>query len=70
MHTAECERGVSALTRIHTDFRNRLSQATVEQLLYAKLNGPTPAEFDFDFALNLWLHEARRKLQIAKVPLL
>ncbi len=34
VHTAECERGVSSLKRIHTEFRNRLTQETLEQLLY------------------------------------
>eukprot|EP00734_Pompholyxophrys_sp_LG126_P000418 Pompholyxophrys_sp_v1_NODE_168_length_1391_cov_1.406577.p1 type:complete len:173 gc:universal NODE_168_length_1391_cov_1.406577:659-141(-) len=38
--TADCERGFSAMKRVKVPSRNRLSQSTLEQLLYINVNGP------------------------------
>ena len=62
VHSAECERGVSALKRIHTNSRNRLSQALLEMLMYINLNGPPIELFDFGYAVQLWLHYANHRV--------
>ena len=66
VHSADCERGVSALKRIQTAFRNRLKQDTLEMLMYIKLNGPAPREFNFDHAVKLWLHKTRRNIDASR----
>ena len=45
MSTADCERGFSALQRIKTDLRNRLSNKILNYLLSISIEGPSPADF-------------------------
>ncbi len=51
---------MSALKRIDTDLRNKMKQ--LEMLMDIKLNGPEIEEFDFDYAVHLWLHGSRHRV--------
>ena len=65
MSTVDCERGFSALGRIKTKLRNRLLEATLNQLLFVAVEGPPLAEFNFDEAVTLWAGKKRRRLNVA-----
>ena len=45
MSTVDCERGFSALSRIKTDIRNRLSSKILNHLMTISVEGPSPEEF-------------------------
>jgi hypothetical protein len=61
---AECERGVSLLKLIKTALRNRLSQATLEQLLMIKINGANARLFDFALAVKVFFSKKDRKFLV------
>ena len=63
--SVDCERGVSALKQVHTDLRNRMKQATLEMLLYIKINGPPIEQFDFHAAAKLFVHRQDRRLLVS-----
>ena len=46
--TVVCERGLSALTRVKTNLRNRLSVKTLNHLLVIAIEGPSPADYPYD----------------------
>ena len=62
--TADCERGFSALKRIKTSLRNRLSNAITVQLLFISIEGPSPDCFDFDIACDTWAAKKNRRILI------
>ena len=62
--TADCERGFSALKRIKTPLRNRLSDSITNQLLFIAIEGPPLAEFDTDAACSSWASKLNRRIQV------
>ena len=50
----DCERGFSALTRVKTTLRNRLSAKTLNHLLVITIEGPSPADYLYDKACDIW----------------
>ena len=48
MHSADSERGFSAMGRIKTRLRNRLHNRTLNSVLLISIEGPTLADFNFD----------------------
>ena len=64
--TADCERGFSALKRIKTPLRNRLSNPICVNLLFISIEGPTHEKFDFDAACSLWASKRNRRIDISK----
>lgn len=61
--SADCERGFSVMKQIKTSLRTKLSQATLEQLMYIAINGPEIAEFDFLAAVRLFVNLTGRSLK-------
>ena len=51
---AEVERGFSAMNRIKTDLKNRLSVCRLEDLLMISLNGPEINEWNVDEVYKYW----------------
>ena len=51
MHSADCERGFSALGRVKTKLRSRL---TNKSLLIINLEGPELNDFDFNSTIQKW----------------
>ena len=64
MSTADCERGFSALQRIKTDLRNRLSSKTRNYLLSISIEGPSPTDFPYDEACDIWAGWRNRRIQV------
>ena len=62
--TADCERGFSALKRIKTPLRNRLSDSITNQLLFIAIEGPPLAEFDTDAACSSWASKRNRRIKV------
>ena len=54
VHSADCERGFSALGRIKNKLRSRLTNKSLNSLLMISLNGPPLKDFNFQFALQKW----------------
>ena len=63
MSTANCERGFSALQRIKTDLRNRLSNKIFNYLLSIS-KGPSPADFPYNEACDIWAGWRNRRIQV------
>ncbi|KAL5022022.1 hypothetical protein ScPMuIL_001177 [Solemya velum] len=61
---ADCERGFSAMKRVKTDLRNRLSQKILNALMMVSVQGPPPKEFNFQRAVEKWGSMRRRKLDL------
>eukprot|EP00733_Pompholyxophrys_punicea_P000635 Pompholyxophrys_punicea_v1_NODE_204_length_2775_cov_14.624265.p2 type:complete len:152 gc:universal NODE_204_length_2775_cov_14.624265:1957-2412(+) len=64
LQSADCERGFSAMKRIKTAFRNRLSNKTLEQLMYISVNGPSLEKFDFQKAVSVWFYQRSRNISV------
>ena len=62
--TADCERGFSALKRIKTPLRNRLSNPTALQLMFISIEGPSIANFNFDDACTSWASKRNRRIKV------
>mmetsp|Transcript_15960 Transcript_15960/g.31281 ORF Transcript_15960/g.31281 Transcript_15960/m.31281 type:complete len:821 (-) Transcript_15960:30-2492(-) len=62
--SAECERGVSALSLIKTPKRNGLSQATLEQLMMIKIEGFRLEELDFHQAAVVFFSKKARRVKV------
>ena len=60
--TADCERGFSALKRIKTSTRNRLSSGTLDDLMIIDLEGKDVSKFDFKAVINAWASIKKRQL--------
>ena len=52
--TATCERGFSAMKRIKTDLRNRLTTRVLDCLMRISIDGPNLGSFDFNRAATKW----------------
>eukprot|EP00733_Pompholyxophrys_punicea_P001585 Pompholyxophrys_punicea_v1_NODE_844_length_1222_cov_6.458440.p1 type:complete len:110 gc:universal NODE_844_length_1222_cov_6.458440:781-452(-) len=64
LQSADCERGFSAMKRIKTATRNRLSNTTLEQLMYISINGPDLKNFDFQKAVATWYSRGVRRIDL------
>ena len=64
MSTVDCERGFSALQRIKTDLRNRLSNKVLHYLLSISIEGPPPADFPYNEACDIWAGWRNRRIQV------
>ena len=54
MSTADCERGFSALGRIKTNLRNRLSCKVLNALMTISIEGPDCDDFPFERTCTIW----------------
>jgi hypothetical protein len=59
--SAECERGVSVLSLVKTAKRNLLVQATLEQLMMIKIQGPSLPALDWEAAAVLFFSKQNRR---------
>lgn len=64
--TADCERGFSALKRIKTPLRNRLSNKIINRLLFIAIEGKAMEEYDFDAACDMWGAKRNRRISVSK----
>ena len=64
MSSVDCERGFSALSRVKTDLRNRLSSRTLNDLLMITIEGPAPESFPYDSACNIWASWRSRRIDV------
>ena len=64
MSTVDCERGFSALSRIKTDIRNRLSSKVLNHLVTISVEGLPPEEFPYDKACDLWASWRNRRIDV------
>ena len=55
--TAECERGFSAMNRILTEERNRMTVSTLNSLLFLGVNGPEVRSFPAEKFAEMWIKE-------------
>lgn len=62
LHTADCERGFSAMSNIHDIKRNRLEPQRLQRLLMINIQGPDREEFDFNAAVNTWSSKKERRI--------
>ena len=60
IHTSEVERGFSLMNRVKQDWRARLTNPTLNELLHISLLGPTCNEFEPMEAITLWWKGGRR----------
>ena len=58
---SECERGFSLMNDIARDNRNSLQTATIESLMFLKLNGPTLSDFDPLPFIKSWIAKGRKE---------
>lgn len=61
---AVCESFISYLRVVKTDWRNRLNESNLSDLLRIKVTGPTPTAFHdtfSDLAIELWSDAKRRR---------
>jgi hypothetical protein len=61
--TPECERGFSTMKRIKTPLRNRLTNATLGQLMMVSIHGSSIEDFDFKKAASIFISMAQRKVK-------
>ena len=61
--TAECERCFSAMKRVKTELRNRLTTSSLDQLLRISICGPDLKDYDFDQAVDEWGAMRNRRIQ-------
>lgn len=57
---ATVERGFSTMKRIKTDWRSRLGEETLDQLLCISTDGPPPSKFDPNPAVEQFISTPRR----------
>ena len=62
--TVDCERGFSALNRVKTDLRNRLSNKIFNHLLMISIEGPPPSDFPYDAACDMWAAMRNRRTNV------
>lgn len=58
--SAICERGFSAMARIKSDWRSRLTPDMLNFLMAVSIQGPEPMDYNAARALNLWWHGGER----------
>ena len=66
VHTADVERAFSQLKLIKTRIRNRLAESTLDCLLRIAIEGPSPEDYPFSEAVELWASKKNRKLSVNK----
>ena len=64
MSTVDCERGFSALSRIKTNSRNRLSSKILNDLLTITVEGPSIDDFPYGEACNKWATSRNRRINV------
>ena len=60
LSTASCERGFSAMKRVKSDWRSKLTTATLSKLIYISVEGPDIEDYDCLPALERWWQEGER----------
>lgn len=65
MSTVDCERGFSALSRIKTNLRNRLSSRILNDLMTITVEGPPPSEFPYEQACDIWAGWRNRRVDVS-----
>jgi hypothetical protein len=63
-HSAQCERGFSQMKLIKTDWRNRLQNDGLTDLMRIKLESADVATFNPDEAIKLWLLGSERNRRL------
>ena len=57
--SADCERGFSAMNLNCTDVRNRLNVQSLDALIFIKVNGPHPDDFNPCDYVEIWLKSGK-----------
>ena len=70
MSIVDCECGFSALARIKTDIRNRLSSKILNNLITITIEGLLPEDFPYDKACDIWAAWRNRRIDINALVLL
>ena len=60
---ADCERGFSTMKRVKTPLRNRLGEATLDNLLTISIEGPE--DFNFESVCDRWASLSKRRLDVS-----
>ena len=66
MHSADCERGFSALGRVKTKLQSRLTNKSLNSLLVINLEGPELNDFDFNSTMQMWASIRKRRVFTGK----
>ena len=66
IHTADVERTFSQLKLIKTRIRNRLAESALDCLLRIAIEGPSPEDYPFSEAVELWASKKNRRLSVNK----
>ena len=61
---ATCERGFSAMKRIKTELRNRLTTKVLDCLMQISIDGPDLGSFDFERAVTKWASRRNRRIKV------
>ena len=62
VHSADCERGFSAMGRIKTRLRTRLCNRSLNSLMFISIEGAELADFEFGKVLQTWARARNRRL--------
>ena len=62
-HSADCERGFSRLNYVKNDWRSRLGNGVVSNLLYIMLHTPNIQQFDPLPTIRLWNSTVKRRIR-------
>ena len=62
--TVDRERRFSAVGRIKTKLRTRLTESSLENLLFIVCEGPGIGNFNFDEAVICWVYDSRRRVNV------
>ena len=62
IHTADVERTFSQLKLIKTRIRNRLAESALDCLLRIAIEGPSPEDYPFSEAVELWASKKNRSV--------
>ena len=68
--SADCERGFSQTKLIKSDWRSKLHDKKMADLLTIELNSPEVAEFDPHQSIQLWLSTRKRRRSFSEPPCL
>ena len=62
VHSADCERGFSAMGRIKTRLRTRLCNCSLNSLMFISIEGAKLPNFEFGKVLQTWARVRKRRL--------
>ena len=62
VHSADCERGFSAMGRIKTRLQTRLCNHSLNSLMFISIEGANLLDFDFGKVLQTWARACNRRL--------